>query len=120
MIQSFTDLTTWKKAYELTLKIYKATEKFPKEEMFGIISQLRRAAVSISSNIAEGFSRISKKEKIQFYYIALDSLTEVQNLLMLSRDFKYIELNNYNELINLTNETGKLINGLIRSIKTNF
>ena len=68
----------------------------------------------------KGFSRISKKEKIQFLYTALGSLTEVQNLLMLSRDFKYIELSKYNELINLTNETGKLINGLIRSIKTSF
>ncbi len=120
MIQTFTDLTTWKKAYELTVKIYKATERFPKEEIFGITSQLRRAAVSISSNIAEGFSRISKKEKIQFLYIALGSLTEVQNLLMLSRDFKYIEFSQYNELIDLTNETGKLINGFIRSIKTSF
>lgn len=119
MIQSFTDLITWKKAYELTIKIYKVTEEFPKKELFGITSQLRRAAVSISSNIAEGFSRISNKEKIQFLYISLGSLTEVQNLLMLSRDFKYLSLDQYNDLLSLTYETGKLINGFIRSIKTN-
>ncbi len=119
MIKSFKDLNAWKKAYELILIIYKTTEKFPKKEMFVITSQIRRAVVSITSNIAEGFSRISKKEKIQFLYTSLGSLTEVQNLLILSYDLKYLELDQYNSLSNLTNEIGRLINGLIQSIKTN-
>lgn len=116
-IRSFTDLITWKKAYELTLRIYKISENFPKKEIFSITSQLRRASISVSSNIAEGFSRISIKEKIQFLYISLGSLTEVQNLLMLSRDFHYINIDEFKTLLDQTSDVGKLINGFIRSLK---
>ena len=73
-IRDFTDLEAWRKAHELALLIYKATEKFPKSEAFGLISQMQRAAVSITSNIAEGFGRQTLKEKIQFYYQAQGSL----------------------------------------------
>src|SRR3989344_5276169 len=84
-IQSFTDLEAWKRGHALTLEIYKITKTFPKEELFGLTSQIRRSALSITSNIAEGFSRKSSKEKIQFYFIALGSTTELQNQLLLSR-----------------------------------
>lgn len=76
-IKSFTDLTVWKEAHELVLLIYSLTKDFPKEELFGLVTQIRRAVVSITSNIAEGFSRNSYKEKAQFYAMALGSLTEV-------------------------------------------
>lgn len=118
MLQSFTDLIAWKKAYKLTLDIYKASNYFPKEEIYSLTNQLRRAAISVSSNIAEGFSRISRKEKIQFLYTALGSLTEVQNLLMLSHDLQYLSSSKFNELNELIIEVIKLINGFIRSLKT--
>lgn len=89
-IKSFTDLNTWKEAHKLVLLIYKITKQFPHEEQFGLTNQIRRAVVSITSNIAEGFSRSSYKEKSQFYSISLGSLTEVQNQLLIARDLKYI------------------------------
>jgi four helix bundle protein len=71
-IKSFTDLNLWRKGHKLVLIVYKITSSFPKEEIFGLSSQMRRCAVSITSNIAEGFSRESFKDKIRFYYMALD------------------------------------------------
>ena len=76
-IKSFTDLIAWQEAHKLALIVYKTTKKFPENEKFGLVSQMRRSAVSITSNIAEGFSRVSKKEKLQFYAIARGSLTEL-------------------------------------------
>ena len=70
-IRSFTDLDAWREGHKLVIMIYKATQNFPKEEMFGLISQLRRCVVSITSNIAEGFSRQSYREKVQFYAMAV-------------------------------------------------
>ncbi len=84
-IRSFTDLNAWKEGHKLVLEIYKFTQKFPKEEQFGLTNQLRRAVVSFTSNIAEGFSRNSYKEKLQFYSMALGSLTEVQNQLLVGK-----------------------------------
>lgn len=89
-IQSFTDLYAWQAGHKLVLSIYEVTQKFPKEELFGLTNQLRRAAVSITSNIAEGFSRSSYKEKSQFYSMALGSLTEIQNQLLIAKDIKYL------------------------------
>ncbi|MEK7067636.1 MAG: four helix bundle protein, partial [Patescibacteria group bacterium] len=81
-IKNFYNLTVWKKAHELTLKIYKATRKFPKDELYGLVSQLRRAVSSIAANIAEGFERYYFKDKIRFYYQARGSAAEVQNFLL--------------------------------------
>jgi four helix bundle protein len=117
-IRSFTDLNTWKEAHELVLKIYKITKKFPKEEQFGLTNQIRRAVVSITSNIAEGFSRSSYREKSQFYSMALGSLTEVQNQLLIARDIFYITKNEFNSLAEKTVTVSKLINGLIKKSKT--
>lgn len=114
-IQSFTDLTTWQKGHELVLVIYKITEEFPFKEIFGITNQMRRAAVSITSNVAEGFSRRSNKEKVQFYYMALESLTELQNQLVIARDIKYIGVGNFDKISKQTVTVSKLINGLIKS-----
>lgn len=117
-IKSFTDLNTWKEGHTLVLEIYKITQKFPKEECFGLTNQLRRAAVSFTSNIAEGFSRGSYKEKLQFYSIALGSLTEIQNQLIIARDINYITTDEFNKTINQTVVVSKITNGLIKKSKT--
>jgi four helix bundle protein len=117
-IKTFKDLIAWQKAHELALAIYRLTAPFPKSELFGLISQMRRASVSISSNIAEGFSRSGHKEKIHFYYIALSSLTELENQLILSNDLKYIDLNMYEEISSKIVTVQKLINGLIKKLKS--
>lgn len=116
-IRNFTDLVAWKKGHELVLLVYKATNSFPHKETFALSDQMRRAAVSVTSNIAEGFSRRGIKEKIQFYYIALGSLTELHNQLIVASDLKYLDDVLFKEFIGKITDTGKLINGLIRSIK---
>lgn len=117
-IKSFTDLIVWQEAHKLVLEIYKITLLFPKEEQFGLVNQLRRAVVSITSNIAEGFSRNSYKEKVQFYSIALGSVTEVQNQLLIARDLRYITKEQFAQLAEKTIIINKLLNGLIKKSKT--
>lgn len=117
-IKNFTDLIAWQKSHELILMIYKITKTFPKEEMFGLTNQLRRAAVSITSNIAEGFSRNSYKEKAQFYSISLGSLTETENQLFIARDVSYLNPTIVNQIIPLMITINKLLNGLIKKSKS--
>lgn len=118
LISNFTDLNAWKEGHKLVLEIYKITEKFPKDEMFGLINQMRRCVVSVTSNIAEGFSRQSYKEKIQFYYMSLGSVTELQNQLLISRDVKYINDKQFQDLYILSIKVHKIINGLIKSSRS--
>ncbi len=117
-IKSFTDLNAWREGHCLVLEIYKITKKFPKEELFCLTSQIRRAVVSITSNIAEGFSRKSYKEKIQFYSIALGSLTEVQNQLLISRDLGYTTQVEFGKIAEKTVLESKIINGLIKKTRS--
>ena len=117
-IKNFTDLNTWKEAHRLVLAVYKITQNFPREELFGLTSQIRRAAISITSNIAEGFSRKSYKEKSQFYSMALGSLTEVQNQTIIARDLGYIAEKVFKEIEELVIIVSKLLNGLIKKSKT--
>lgn len=117
-IKSFTDLTAWKEAHKLALTIYKITDEFPVKEIHGLTSQMRRAVVSISSNIAEGFSRGSVKDKYQFYLIAYGSLTELQNQLLLSRDLRFCSNEKFKFAADQSIKVAKLINGLKR-IKNN-
>ena len=117
-IKSFTDLNAWKEGHQLVLCIYKITKSFPKDEMFGLTNQMRRCVVSITSNIAEGFSRQSYKEKLQFYSIALGSTTELQNQLIVARDVSYISKEKFQEIAQQTIKVHKIINGLIKSSKT--
>ena len=114
-IKSFTDLRAWQEGHQLVLEIYKITKKFPKDELFGLTSQLRRAVVSITSNIAEGFSRNSHKEKTQFYFISIVSLTETQNQLLIARDLEYITKEEFQKAAQQTVIISKIINGLIKS-----
>lgn len=114
-IKSFTDLSAWREGHKLVLLVYSALKNFPNNEKFGLASQIGRAVVSITSNIAEGFSRSSKKEKIQFYRMALGSLTEVQNQLVIARDLGYFEAEVFNASAHQSVIVSKLINGLIKS-----
>ena len=116
-IKSFTDLNAWKYGHQLALLVYKVTKKFPKEEKFSLVDQMRRSAISITSNIAEGFSRQSYSEKVQFYSIALGSLTELQNQILLARDIGYLDVKNFNLLANQTVDVHKLVSGLIKKSK---
>lgn len=111
------DLNAWKEGHKLVLQVYKSTNKFPIRERYGLGSQVERAVVSITSNIAEGFSRLSGKEKNNFYYFANSSLTEAQNQMLIARDLGYIDRESFERIWRQTIIVQKLINGLIKSIK---
>lgn len=117
-ILNFTDLRVWQAGHALVISVYKITKAFPREELFGLVSQLRRASVSVTSNIAEGFGRQSYKEKIQFYHLAYGSLVEVQNQLLVSRDVGYISREECSTLLAKAVETGKLLRALITKSRT--
>jgi len=119
-IESFKDLRVWREGHRLVIMVYKITKNFPKEEQFGLTSQLRRAVVSITSNLAEGFSRSSYKEKTQFYAVALGSLTEVQNQLLIAKDIGYLLEAEYLAIENQTTVVSKICNGLIKKSRTFF
>jgi four helix bundle protein len=119
-IKSFTDLVAWQKGHALVLEIYRDTKKFPKEELFGLSSQMRRSAVSITSNSAVGFGRSSAKDKKQFYTMSLTSIAELQNQMLISRDVGYTTKEKFAVLANQSVEVHKLVNGLIKYIKTSI
>jgi len=119
-IESFTDLNAWKQAHRLVLLIYKLTKHFPREELYSLVDQLRRAAISIVSNIAEGFSRESYKEKVQFYSTARGSTTEVQSQLLIAKDLGDISQTDFDEIAKLTIVVHKLLSGLIKSSKLKY
>ena len=112
---SYRDLIVWQKAMDLTKKVYQITKMFPKDEMYGLTSQIRRCSVSVPSNIAEGRGRNSDKEFIRFLNISLGSLYELQTQLELALAFKYIS--NFDEINDLSIEIEKMLNSLINSKK---
>jgi len=116
-ITSFENLRVWQKSHWLTIEIYKLTKKFPKEELYGIISQLRRAASSVPANIVEGYYRNTTKELIQYLYNARASSGEVIYFLLLSRDLKNIEESAYGDLSDQYKGLIKSINALISSLR---
>lgn len=118
-VYAFTDLVAWKEAHHLLLTIYTYTQRFPNNEQFGLTNQIRRAVVSITSNIAEGFSRGGMKEKTQFYRIALGSLTETHNQLIIAKDLEYISEKQFIESELQIIKTSKLIQGLLKFINQN-
>ncbi len=117
-IKSFTDLKVWQEGHALVILLYKITKKFPKDELYSLTNQMKRAAVSITSNIAEGFGRQSYKEKVQFYYLAQGSLIELKNQLLIAKDVEYLEKPDFNKLAEKANDTHKLLQGLITKSKT--
>jgi four helix bundle protein len=116
-ITTFEDLEVWKKSHRLVLDIYKLTKEFPTEELFGITRQIRRAAVSIPNNIAEGFGRHTTKDLIHFLIQARGSLCEIRYLILLSTDLKIVSKEDKSSYINDINEIGRMLNGLIRSLR---
>lgn len=117
-IREFTDLKVWQEAHKLIILIYKETKNFPREEIFSLTNQMRRASISISSNIAEGFGRQSYKEKIQFYYLAHGSLVELKNQLFIARDISYMTMLIFDNLTKQVAQVQKLLQGLISKSKT--
>ncbi len=112
-IENFQQLHAWQEAHRLVLAIYKITQGFPPEEKFGLVSQMRRAAVSIPANIAEGFKRRGIQDKLRFYNIAEGSLEEIKYFLILAKDLGYIAADK--ELTPQAETVGRLLNGLLAS-----
>jgi four helix bundle protein len=113
---SYKDLIVWQKSYSLVLKIYKITRLFPKEETFGLTSQMRRAVISLPSNIAEGNTRNSKKEHVQFFRIAYGSGAELETQLLLSKDLGYVQNSTFKETEIELQEVMKMLNKLIANL----
>ena len=117
-VRSFEELTIWQEAREFTNRIYALTKRFPKEELYGLTSQIRRASVSIMSNIAEGFNRRSTKEFINFLIISRASISEVQNDLYISLDLNYINKKDFETIYNHAQKISMSINKLITYLKS--
>jgi four helix bundle protein len=117
-MKTFKEIFAWQKGYELCLLIYKITSVFPRNEEFGLKSQMRRAAVSIISNIAEGFRRAGIKDGIQFYNYSEASLEELKCQSMLAHDLGYLDDKIFGAIEHLQNETGKVLCGWIKSQKS--
>ena len=115
-IHLFSDLNAWKEAYELVVLVYRLTDKFPVKENYALTGQMRRSAVSISSNIAEGFSRRGKREKILFYSTSLGSLTELQSQVLIAKGVGYLTGEDVAAINERLTVVHKLINGLIKGV----
>ena len=114
-MRSFEDFDVWKKAHELTLKIYKITRSFPEDERFGLTSQIRRSSASICANIAEGYTK-STRDFQRFLEIARASLEETKYHLILSKGLTYLSDEKYIELFNTSDQIGKMLYGLIKKL----
>lgn len=117
-IRSFTQLDAWQEAHRFVLLVYRISRAFPADERFGLTDQLRRAIVSIVSNIAEGFSRNSFKEKLQFYTTALGSLSESQAQLLVARDLGYVSGADFETLATQSVSVSKLLHGLTKKTRS--
>ena|ERR1043165_2454854 len=117
-IRSHRDLIAWQKSFELGAQVHEITKCFPSDERFGLSSQLRRAGVSIASNIAEGYGRESTPDYIRFLHIARGSLYEVDTQLLFALRFGYLEQERHKQVENLLNESGRILGGLIRAVES--
>ena len=113
----YKDLNTWQKAMDLTTEVYRLTKKLPKDELYGLTNQLRRAAVSIPSNIAEGNARFSTKEYLHFLSITRGSVAEVETQLLLCVRLKYLAQEDIEAALSLLNETGRMLNSMIKKLR---
>ncbi len=116
-ITTYKDLIVWQKSIELVNEVYAVTRRFPKEEMFGLTNQIRRAAVSIPANIAEGWGRSSTKNYVQFIKISLGSLFELETLIIIAKDQSYIEEHVKNKTSEEIAEIGKMLNKLMQNLE---
>lgn len=117
MSTDYKGLKAWQKAMELVMDVYQCTRTFPKEEMYGLSSQMRRAAVSIPSNIAEGKGRYSQKELLQFLFRARGSLLELETQLMIAQQLDYLDQTASGKLIAMAQELGRILNGLVNRFR---
>ncbi len=116
---SFESIIAWQKAHAFVLLVYEITQQFPIEEKFGLTSQFRRAAISIEANIAEGYKKIGRADKLRFLNIAQGSVEECRDYIILSRDLKYIQAEQFCNLRDYIEETSKLLNGYCNGIIKN-
>lgn len=117
MIKSYKDLIVWQKSIELVVEVYLLTSKFPKSELFAIVQQLRRAVVSIPSNIAEGYGRRTSKEHTQFYLISFGSALELETQIIISKKLKLAEDYDYSKIDLLLNEVIRMLNKMTSSAR---
>jgi four helix bundle protein len=113
-IRSFRDLFAWQEGHKLVLQIYAATKRFPAEETYGLTSQMKRAAVSITSNISEGFGKKSYKDKLRYYVISHGSLLEIENQLAIANDLGYLPRTSFNDISHHSERVHKILNALIK------
>lgn len=118
-MKTFRDLKVWEKAHKLVLEIYKITKEFPREERFGLISQLRRSASSIPTNIVEGFKRKGNRDYAHFLNLADASLEETKYHIILSKDLGYIKTEEFNKVNDMCDEVGKMLYGLQKNLILN-
>jgi four helix bundle protein len=117
MLKNYRELKVWQKSFELCKSIYKITKKFPRKEQYSLTSQIRKSAISIPSNIAEGYGRGTTKEYIHFLYIAYGSICELETQILLSKDFGYISEEDKNDLLEKVKEVERMLHALIKSLK---
>ena len=119
MTNQFQNIVAWQKAHEFVLLVYKETKSFPDYEKFGLCSQFQRAAVSIPANIAEGYKKLSRPDKLRFYNIAQGSLEECRYYIILSKDLGYINESSYNTLATTIEECSKMLNAYCKGVVDN-
>ncbi len=117
--KTFKELIVWQKSHKLVLEIYKVTKSYPKEEVYSLTNQIRRASVSIAANIAEGYKKKTKASKLNFLNISEGSLEEVKYYIILSKDLEFISEKEFNQLESITEEVGRLISGYSSAISKN-
>jgi len=117
MLKNYKELQVWQRGYKLCLDIYKITKHFPKEEQYGLTAQMRRSAVSIPSNIAEGYGRKSRKEYIQLLYVAYGSTCELETQLSISKDLEYIDNENAVGVQQGIGDVERMLQALIKSLE---
>ena len=114
---TYKDLTVWQKSMTLARRIYEITTRYPEDERFGLVSQMRRCSVSIPSNIAEGYGRETEREHSHFLFISLGSSNELETQLILSYGFQYVGEQDYQEIVDLNSEVNKMLSSLIYKLR---
>ncbi len=115
-IKTYRDLDIWKAGIELVKDIYRLTDKFPRQEMYGIVSQMRRSAISIPSNVAEGFKRYHNKEHGRFLYVTLGSCAELETQITIAKELKYIQEDKEITLLEKLDRIGRMITNLLKKL----
>jgi four helix bundle protein len=118
MAETYRDLLVWQKSIQMVKQVYAATKSFPREEIYGLTSQMRRAAVSIPSNIAEGKGRFSKPDLLHFFTQARGSLLELETQIIIAQELDYLSRSAAKQLLSLTAEVGRMLNGFLRAFRT--